>query len=250
MKPLRALLLLFVCALSLPAFAPQNPIGPDGKPVPVALTEDPYHKLLFENEHARVFEVAIPAQKTTLLHKHQYDWVTVELTEGELQWAFHGNALITDREGRPGRTFFAHGPVVHQLRNPEGFTTYRSILVEIRRNSKMPYVYPATQTSFYDANALPPPLEPGKSYVVSLDRDTVRMTGVHILPSETQSFPAGQGPLLVVALTDLELSATVEEGKKEVRMKRGEVQWEPREFRHKLTNPGREPVRFVVLEFK
>jgi ribosomal protein L25 (general stress protein Ctc) len=248
MKPLRALL-LFVCALSLPAFAPQNPIGPEGKPVPVPLTEDPYHKLLFENEHARVFEVAIPAQKTTLLHKHDGDFVSVELTDIDFEFAFRGFSLMTWRN-QFGDVRFTHGPTTHQMRNPEGLATYRNITVEVRKPSTQPYRYPYTGSSVADYDALPLPVEPGKSYVVSLDRDTVRMTGVQILPSETQSFPAGQGPLLVVALTDLELSATVEEGKKEVRMKRGEVQWEPREFRHKLTNPGREPVRFVVLEFK
>jgi hypothetical protein len=249
MKLLRALLMLLCCGLPLPAFAPQNPMGPEGKPVPVALTEDPYHKLLFENEHARVFEVAIPAQKTTLLHKHDGDFVTIELVESDVQFAFDGYALLT-RPNQLGDVRFTHGPRSHQLRNPEGLATYRNVTVEIRKDSKQPYSYPRTEASILDYNMLPLPVEPGKSYVVSLDRDTVRMTGVQILPSETQSFPAGQGPLLVVALTDLELSATVEEGKKEVRMKRGEVQWEPREFRHKLTNPGREPVRFVVLEFK
>ncbi len=249
MKPLRALLLLLAGGLSLLALAPQNPIGPDGKPVPVALTDDPYHSLLFENDHARVLEVAIPPQKTTLLHKHDYDFVAVELTDIDFEFALRGFSLIT-WQNRLGDVRFTHGPTTHQMRNPEGFGTYRNITVEIRKDSKQPNRYPYTESSVADYDALPLPLEPGKSYVVGLDRDTVVMRGIQILPGESQSVNAGKGPLLIVAITDLELSAVAAGEKKELEMDRGEVQWDPAEFRHKLTNPGRSPARFVALEFK
>ncbi len=249
MNALRALLLLLLCALSLLAAAPQNPIGPDGKPVPVALTDDPYHSLLFENDHARVLEVAIPPQKTTLLHKHGDDFVAVELADAEVQFAFNGYSLVT-RPVQLGDVRFTHGPTVHQMRNPEGFNTYRSVTVEIRRKSNQPYNYPYTGSSVANYNMLPLPVEPGKTYLVSVDRDTVRMSGVQIVGGEFQSLSSGKGPLLIVAITDLELSATVDGEKKEVKMDRGEVLWDPAAFRHKLTNPGRSPARFVALEFK
>lgn len=249
MKPLRALLLLLACGVSLLALVPQNPIGPDGNPVPVALTDDPYHKLLFENDYARVLEVAIPPQKTTLLHKHAYDFVSIELVESEVQYAFDGFALLT-RPNLLGDVRFTHGPTIHQMRNPEGFTRYRNITVELRKNSKQPYSYPATGSSVADYNMLPVPVEPGKTYLVSVDRDTVRMSGVQIVGGESQALSPGKGPLLIVAITDLELSASVDGEKKEVKMDRGDVQWDPAEFRLKLTNPGRNPARFVALEFK
>lgn len=250
MKAIRALLVLLASGLTLLAVAPQNPIGPDGKPIPVALSLEPYHSLRFENEYVRVLDVEIPPQKTTLLHRHDLDWVTVELTEGELQWALRGFALITDREVYPGRTYFTHGGVTHEMRNPEGFTTYHSIMVEIRKRSKMPYVYPMTETAFYDANMLPPALEPGKTHQVTLDRDTVRLKGVYILPGESETVKTGKRPILVVAVSDLELSATVDGEKKDVKVERGSTGWNPPEFREKLTNTGREPARFVVMEFK
>ena len=249
MKPLCALLLLLAGGLSLRAVAPQNPIGPDGKPVPVALTDDPYHSLLFENDYARVLEVAIPPQKTTLLHKHDHDFVTVELSDADVQFAFSGYALIT-RPAQLGDARFTHGPTVHHMRNPEGFNTYRNITVEIRKNSKQPYNYPLTGSSVADYNMLPVPVEPGKTYHVSVDRDTVRMSGVQMVGGESQSLSPGKGPLLIVAITDLELSAVVDGEKKEVKLDRGEVRWDPAEFRYKLTNPGRIPARFVALEFK
>ncbi len=249
MKPLRALLVLLVCGLSLLALGPQNPIGPDGKPVPVALTDDPYHSLLFENDDARVLEVAIPPQKTTLLHKHEYDFATIELADADVQFAFSGFSLVT-RPVQLGDVRFTHGPTTHQMRNPEGFNTYRSVTVEIRRRSNQPYRGETAAARVFNYNMLPLPVEPGKTYLVFLDRDTVRMSGVQIVGGESQALSPGKGPLLVVAITDLELTAVVDGEKKEVRMNRGEVLWDPVEFRHKLINPGRSPARFVALEFK
>jgi len=249
MKPLRALLVLLASGLTLLGVAPQNPTGPDGNPVPVALADDPYHSLRFENDHARVFEVELPPQKTTLLHKHGHDFVTIELLESEVQFAFDGLALLT-RPNQLGDVRFTYGPRVHQLRNPEGFTIYRNLTVELRKSSKQPYGYPVTGSSVADYNMLPIPVEPGKTYLVVVDRDTVKMSGVQIVGGESQSLSPGKGPLLIVAITDLELSATVDGEKREIKMSRGETQWDPSEFRVKLTNLGRNPARFVALEFK
>ncbi len=249
MKLLRALLLLLVGGLTLLAITPQNPIGPDGKPVPVALTDDPYHSLLFENDHARVLEVAIPPQKTTLLHKHAHDFVTVELADADVQVAFSGYSLIT-RPVQLGDVRFTHGPSVHQMRNPEGFNTYRNVTVEVLRSSNQPYSGETAEARVFNYNMLPLPVEPGKTYLVSVDRDTIRMSGVQIVGGESQSLSAGKGPLLIVAITDLELSTVADGERKEVKMDRGEVRWDPAAFRHRLSNPGRSPARFVALEFK
>ena len=136
------------------------------------------------------------------------------------------------------------------MRNPEGFNTYRNVTVEVRRSSNQPYRGETAEARVFNYNMLPVPVEPGKTYLVSVDRDTVRMSGAQIVGGEVQSLSPGKGPLLVVALTDLELSVVVDGEKKEVKMDRGDVQWDPAEFRFKLTNPGRNPARFVALEFK
>ncbi len=243
------MLVLLACGLTLLAVAPQNPIGPDGKPVPVALTDDPYHSLLLENDYARVFEVAIPLQKTTLLHRHGHDYVSVELADTEVQFAFGGTALLT-RPVQAGDLRFTYGPNVHQMRNPEGFTKYRNLTVEILKSSRQTPVHPWPAGSIGDYTMLPIPVEPGKTYLVAVDRDSVRMSGVQIVGGESQSLSPGKGPLLIVAITDLELSAVVDGEEKGIKMGRGEARWDPAEFRHKLTNLGRSPAHFVALEFK
>ncbi len=249
MKAIRALLVLLACGVWLLAFVPQNPIGPDGKPIPVAISLEPYHSLRFENDYARVLDVAIPPQKTSLIHRHDLDFVSVELADGEIQHAMDEFSLMT-RTNQLGDVRFTHGPRVHQMRNPEGFATYHNITVEIRRRSTQPYRYPYTGESVANYTMLPLPVEPGKTFLVSLDRDTVKLSGVQILPGESQTVKLGKQPVLVVAVNDLELSYTVEGERKEIKVERGDTGWDPPEFREKLTNTGREPARFVVMEFK
>jgi hypothetical protein len=249
MKAIRALVVLLLCGLSLLAFVPQNPIGPDGKPIPVAISLEPSHSLRFENDYARVLDVEIPPQKTTLIHRHDLDYVSVELADGQVEHAFDEFSLMT-RTHQLGDVQFTHGPRVHQIRNPEGFATYHNVTVEIRKRSRQPYSYPYTGESVANYNMLPLPVEPGKTFLVSLDRDTVRISGVQILPGESETVRTGRQPILVVAVSDLDLSATVKGEKRDVKVGRGDTGWDPPEFREKLTNTGREPARFVVMEFK
>jgi hypothetical protein len=85
------------------------------------------------------------------------------------------------------------------------------------------------------------------SYQAVLDRDTVRASSVQILPGESMQVSKGFGPLLVVALEDVELKA---EGGGAVKYVRDQVLWDPEAFKRKLTNTASSPARFVVLEFK
>jgi oxalate decarboxylase/phosphoglucose isomerase-like protein (cupin superfamily) len=55
---------------------------------------------------------------------------------------------------------------------------------------------------------------------------------------------------LVVSLTDYELrSDVVGKGNKTMQQKAGDVSWVPGGFTHVLTNSGKQPARFITLEF-
>jgi quercetin dioxygenase-like cupin family protein len=233
--------------VSVVVLAQQDKIGPDGNPVPVAVTEDPYHHLLFENRFARVFRVELPPQKATLLHKHPYDFMMITLADGDVESAHGiGTSLMTYDLHR-GDARFVHGPIVHRMRNPEGVLTHRNITVEILRNSEQPYNYPSTRAGRRDYDVVPPPVDSHVSYQAMLDRDTVRASSVQILPKESLVVAKGTGPLLVVPLDDLELTP---EGGEDQSYQRDAVLWDPNAFRQKLTNTGSRPARFILLEFK
>lgn len=230
----------------LNVFAQQNKIGPDGNPVPIAVAEDRYHRLLLQNQFVRVFAVEIQPQKATLLHQHPYDFMVISLTDGDVESARGIHSSLMTNDTYRGDVRFSHGPIAHRLRNPEGLGAYRNLTVEIIKNSEQPYSYPATLQELMDYDVVPPPLDSHVSYQAVLDRDTVRASSVQILPGESMQVSKGFGPLLVVPLEDLELKA---EGGELEKYRRDEVLWDPETFKRKLTNTGRYPARFILLEF-
>jgi len=45
----------------------------------VEITAEPDHHLALENERVRVFQVEVPANASTLLHRHRHDYLFVTL---------------------------------------------------------------------------------------------------------------------------------------------------------------------------
>jgi hypothetical protein len=173
--------------------------------------------------------------------------MVITLTDGDLESARGiGTSLMTNYFHR-GEVRFVHGPIVHRLRNPEGLGTHRNITVEMLKGSEQPYNYPSTPQSRQDYDVVPPPVDSHVSYQAVLDRDTLRASSVQILPGESMVVAKGFGPLLVVALEDLELEP---EGGQMVKHNRDDVLWDPEPFRRKLTNISSRPARFIMLEFR
>ena len=56
---------------------------------------------------------------------------------------------------------------------------------------------------------------------------------------------------MIVALTDLHLKSDVTgENSKDIQLKAGDVLWINAAAQHRLSNLGKQPARFVVVEFR
>jgi hypothetical protein len=86
-----------------------QPLGPIGT------------KVLFENEHVRVWSVELPGKGHQPLHEHEHPYLIVPVSEGK--------ALMRWEDGRVVYREAAGGP--HELFNLED-TKFHSILVEIK----------------------------------------------------------------------------------------------------------------------
>jgi quercetin dioxygenase-like cupin family protein len=220
-----------------------------GGPPAVKVEDEPFHRLVLESPQARVFLVELPAGKTTLQHRHDHDYVQVTVGEADVQ-AARGEFALIDVHLNLGDARFIHGPIEHRFRNAEGFSSFRNYTVEILKKGSQPYSYPQTEASVYDYDVLPWPIEANKTYITSLDRDTVRMLRCQIRPGENLPPRASAGPALLIALTDVQLDEKVSDEQTEGRSySAGDAQWFSGAG-HQLTNTGKEPAQFIVLEFK
>jgi hypothetical protein len=97
-----------------------KPLGPIGT------------KVLFENEHIRVWSVELPPKGHQPLHEHRHPYLVVPVSEGKalMRWEDGREREIVDVLGNVVYREASGGP--HELFNLEDKTRMHSILVEIK----------------------------------------------------------------------------------------------------------------------
>jgi hypothetical protein len=96
-----------------------NPLGPIGT------------KVLFENEHIRVWDISLPPKGHQPLHEHKHPYLVVPVSEGKsvMRWEDGREREIVDVPGEVKYRDASGGP--HELFNLED-TAFKSILVEVK----------------------------------------------------------------------------------------------------------------------
>ena len=97
--------------------------------VPVSVTEEPRHKVVFTNRYVRVIDAALPVGDATLFHTHDLDNVPVVIRGGTIRTqVVAGSTSETTLE--VGSAWFAKGGYTHLIANI-GATPLRFIDAEI-----------------------------------------------------------------------------------------------------------------------
>jgi quercetin dioxygenase-like cupin family protein len=88
-------------------------------------------RVMYENEHVRVWDFVVEPGKSKGWHRHELSYVIIPITEGNIEL----ESAITGQIDRPvsviGEAIWRDAGEVHDLRNV-GDATYRNILVEIK----------------------------------------------------------------------------------------------------------------------
>jgi hypothetical protein len=104
----------------------------------VPVSQEPHHRLVFEDARLRVLDVNIPPGVTTLEHSHDHDLVTVSIGQADTRIRLHGADWGPVRPRRPlgqvGTTEYAGQTGIHTIRNV-GPDPYHLIAVENVRQS-------------------------------------------------------------------------------------------------------------------
>jgi hypothetical protein len=251
--------LLLVPLALIVAGRSQNKTGADGNLIPLDAADEPHHSIVLENEDVRVMTFDLGPQKTTPLFVHREDRVEVTLSDADLQVSQDAGAYGNPQLYGSGATaslrgiaHFRYGRRPQIARNPETVSSYRAVEVEIKTPSRSSYYcYPQDLTCQMDAQAAPLALERDKTFAQTLDRDTVRITDVQVLPKEEWKSHLGKLPYLVVAVSDVDLIDTSNaDDALEFKAPSGGVQWAPKTFAGTLKNVSDKPARFVIVEVK
>lgn len=213
------------------------------EPQAVEITSEPSHHLVFENVFLRAFDVKVAPKTSTLIHRHNHDYVYVTLGDADITNARVG-AQPAKVALKDGDTRFAAGPLVHAAIN-NGDTVFRNITIEILS---------ATTNEHNCADACSQPCPPGEKIcpvvqqLFSADQWTV--TSVTLPPGATLARHTHYAHHLVVPVSDLHLKIkNQDQPETEFTAKTGEVGWVNPTI-HTVTNIGPNPARFVTLELR
>jgi quercetin dioxygenase-like cupin family protein len=210
----------------------------------VEITSEPSHHLVFENAFLRVFDVSVAPKATTLVHRHNNDYVFVTLGDADITNAKVGaapvKALLKD-----GDTRFTAGGFAHAAIN-NADTPFRNITIEILAPATNEHN--CTEGCSLPCNAADKALCPTVQRLFSADQWTV--TSVTLPPGGKLAEHTHFAHHLAVAVSDLHLrTKNQDQPEKELSAKVGEVLW-INPVIHTVTNTGTKPARFITLELR
>ena len=216
------------------------------QPAAVEITSEPSHHLAFQNEWVRAFNVLAPAKASTLVHRHNYDYVYVTLGDTDITNARVGEApvplMLKDGEVRFTKGGFAHA-VINNSEHP-----FHNITIELLRPSTG--VHPCNESC-----DLPVPCSSADKSSCGSARKVVESdqwvaVAVTLPPSATTGEHTHAGPHLAVAVTDLDLKQKSKDNRESsLHLKSGDIAWvDP--ITHTITNAGAQTTKLIGLEFK
>jgi hypothetical protein len=194
---------------------------------------DPHYSLLLQNDRVRVFDLTLHSGESVFA-RHHHSFISVPLQDGEIVMWDEGKSPIQHFQVHKGDTSFVFLTPDQQASGVAGGILndrppdYRNITVE-----------------FLDPNIGWNILSSG--YV----RATLFLGGAIVADVSLQSgkslpAPEKRDAELVVAVSDLDLKAA---SGVRIRNSSGDVAWISSANASALTNRGRDPARFVIVEF-
>jgi quercetin dioxygenase-like cupin family protein len=224
--------ILGILLVSLAALAQQQP---------VEVTSEPSHHLVFQNEYVRVFDVTVAPKASTLVHKHNNDYLFVTLGDSDLINARTGEKpvplTLKDGEVRFTKGNFSHA-AINQSDRP-----FHNITIELLK--------PATNVKTCTESCDVGPRCAGVCLTVErkITSDQWIVSFVTLPPSSRFDKHTHAVPHMMFAVSDLNL--TVQEGAASSEIKRapGGLDWTPAGTTHTVVNAGTSPARMVTIDF-
>lgn len=205
--------------------------------VGVPIEKEPMHRLKFENEFVRVFDVLIPAGRTSLFHTHIYNGLSVflsnTLVEDEALDGLKAPIAIKYAEAAFGARPTAR---THRVVN-SGKSDFRNIFIEILASK-----HAVTAGSF-------PILSDG--HVILIDNDRVRVNRLILKPGESSKLHTHQMRGLGVILYDSKIEMISAEGTRRIlEPKAGDFVWQEVGTTHIIKNIGSTVFSAIDVEIK
>jgi hypothetical protein len=207
----------------------------------VPITSEPHHHLSLQNPYVRVFKVEAPPHGTTLVHRHEHDYVFIVLGASQITNVLEGKSPVQQRI-QDGAVMFVPGGFAHKVTN-DADTPFRNVTVEILQPKK------DDPAKVEDARGLDIGHGAMSMAETLFMKDGVKASEMTLNPGGMLHVDSGK-PGLIVALSGVDLRQQVDTKSDELHLQVGDFRWTQPAGPEMLTNVGKSPARFVLLEFE
>ncbi len=228
-------------------------------PAAVPVTSEPHHHLSYSNANLRAFQVEVPPHSSTLLHRHEVDYIWLALGDADVI-----NAVAGKPEARlqvkDGTVHFTRGDFAHIARN-ETDSPFRNVTIELLQPHTNPQnlcdeVLTGTATNCPSGAGLDSKYR-GGSVRPAFETDQMRVLVVRIEPGAGMTVARSKTPPVLVAFDGTDAQALVStpvaggatsKGTRVLRS--GDILGCPPDIAVEVRNTGKSAARFLALEFK
>jgi hypothetical protein len=159
--------------------------GAPAQTIAVPISEEHHHHLVLANQFIRAYEVEVPAHESTLLHRHDQDYVYIVFGDADITNAVEGKPEIKAHLADT-TVNFARGPFAHVAR-VDGNTIFRNITVQLLQpqgelKTYYPSVMAALDAATKDPNSPNVRHLKGAAEVVILETNAMRALAVSVQP--------------------------------------------------------------------
>ncbi|MGC2695979.1 MAG: hypothetical protein WA738_09325 [Candidatus Angelobacter sp.] len=201
----------------------------------VEITSEPSHHLVFQNEYVRVFDVTVAPKASTLIHRHNSDYVFVTLGDSDVVSARVGEKPVA-LHLKDGEVRYTPGNFAHAAIN-ESDRPFHNITIELLK----PSTNVKTCADACDSGV------PSTIRRISADQWTVSLVS---LPPNATFDSQLVGPTLLVAVTNLKLSRQSFDARGHFERRSGGFDWIPAGLKETISNNASASAQFVTLQFK
>jgi hypothetical protein len=177
-------------------------------PLVIPLSSEPHHHLAFHNQHVNLYQVEVAPHDSVILHRHEFDAVSVMLSDSEVTVRAPGkpdvHQTLSEGQIRLQPRGYIHSTTI------EGNTTYHNVTIELllpqqgARNLCAPVIasQPLNCTRDQEASSASTYTE-----LQQFETDQTRVSLIRVLPHQNATLGEQGHPQLIVLLDALSLAA-------------------------------------------
>jgi quercetin dioxygenase-like cupin family protein len=242
------LLALMACCAPLQGQAPEQKAGATGDQ-PVAMKDEPHHHLLWENPYVRLYRIEIPANTRSLLHKHEFPYISISQGANEYTSVVAGQPDI-HKKRVDGEAGYSNGGVVHFIRTDAGLP-FNMLDVDLLypQGTARNLCDKVISQDFGLCDLSKADQSEGISVTPSFETDAVRVERLQIKRGETHD-EIHEHPGLLIMVGGSTVAVSRIPGVMTQFMKPGDTVWIPRGGQPKFTIEDGADAQLLLLTFK